>query len=76
MLNKGKRLKLDKTIENKVIESRSDWDKKHSKLLSGIYKCRKCGGDKTTQFEMWKLYNWRWTYCFHTYIEYRNGWKI
>ena len=55
MLNKEKRLELDKTIENKVIESRSDWDKKHSKLLSGIYKCRKCGGDKTTQFEMWKL---------------------
>ena len=41
-----------KTIENKVNESRSDWNEKHTKVISGVYKCRKCGGSKTTQFEM------------------------
>ena len=52
MLNKEKRLELDKTIENKVNEARSDWEKTHMKVESGVYKCRICGGNKTTQSEM------------------------
>ena len=52
MLNTKKRSEINKTIENKVNESRSDWIEKHAKVTSGVYKCRKCGGNKTTQFEM------------------------
>jgi len=52
MLDTKKRNEINKTIENKVNESRSDWNEKHTKVISGVYKCRKCGGSKTTQFEM------------------------
>ena len=52
MINKDKRDEIAKTIEDKTNEMRSDWNKKHAKVSSGVYKCRKCGGDKTTQFEM------------------------
>ena len=45
--------KLQETYsKNKVNESRSDWNEKHTKATSGVYKCRKCGGNKTTQSEM------------------------
>ena len=52
MLDTKKRTEINKTIENKVNESRSDWNEKHTKATSGVYKCRKCGGNKTTQSEM------------------------
>ena len=76
MLNKEKRKELDKTIEDKVNEARSDWDKKHSKVLSGVYKCRKCGGDKTTQFEMQTRSADEPMTIFITCVECGNRWRI
>ena len=76
MLNKAKRKELDKTIEDKVNEARSDWDKKHSKVLSGVYKCRKCGGDKTTQFEMQTRSADEPMTVFISCVECGNSWKI
>ena len=52
MLNKVKRKEIDKEIEEKTNSMRSDWEKKHAKVSSGIYKCKKCGGNQTTQSEM------------------------
>lgn len=75
MLNKEKRKELDKTIEDKVNESRSDWDKKHSKVLSGVYKC-KCGSDKTTQFEMQTRSADEPMTVFISCVECGNSWKI
>lgn len=75
MLNKAKRKELDKTIEDKVNESRSDWDKKHSKVLSGVYKC-KCGSDKTTQFEMQTRSADEPMTIFITCVECGNRWRI
>ena len=75
MLNKEKRKELDKTIEDKVNESRSDWDKKHSKVLSGVYKC-KCGSDKTTQFEMQTRSADEPMTIFITCVECGNRWRI
>ena len=75
MLNKAKRKELDKTIEDKVNESRSDWDKKHSKVLSGVYKC-KCGSDKTTQFEMQTRSADEPMTVFISCVECGNSWKI
>ena len=75
MLNKAKRKELDKTIEDKVNEARSDWDKKHSKVLSGVYKC-KCGSDKTTQFEMQTRSADEPMTIFITCVECGNRWRI
>ena len=52
MVNTKKRNEINHTIEDKVNEARSDWNEKHTKVASGLYKCRICGGDKTTQSEM------------------------
>ena len=52
MIVQEKRDKINKTIENQVESVRSDWDQKHAKVTSGVYKCKKCGGDKTVQHEM------------------------
>ena len=52
MVNQEKRKEINQTIENRVNEARSDWNEKHAKVTEGVYKCKKCGGKKTTQSEM------------------------
>ena len=52
MVDKTKRKEINKAIENKVNSVRSDWEQKHAKVTSGVYKCGKCGCDKTTQHEL------------------------
>ena len=51
MVVQEKREEINKEIENKVNAVRSDWDEKHAIVLSGVYKCKTCGGDKTIQHE-------------------------
>ena len=56
MVNKNKRKEINQIIESKVNSARSDWEQKHAKVTSGVYKCRKCGCDKTRQYEILNLF--------------------
>ena len=76
MVNTKKRNEINQTIEDKVNETRSDWDEKHTKVTSGLYKCRKCGGDKTTQFEMQTRSADEPMTIFIRCVECGNSWKI
>lgn len=51
MLSKDKQEEIEKEIEKKVDEVRSDWQEKHGQVTEGVYKCRVCGGRKTIQHE-------------------------
>jgi len=51
MLSKNKKEEIEKEIEKKVDEVRSDWQEKHGQVTEGVYKCSNCGGRKTIQHE-------------------------
>lgn len=76
MVVKEKRDQLDKTIENQVNAARSDWDQKHAKVTSGVYKCRKCGGDKTVQHEMQTRSADEPMTLFITCVTCQNTWRL
>jgi len=76
MVVKEKREQLEKTIENQVNAARSDWDQKHAKVTSGVYKCRKCGGDKTVQHEMQTRSADEPMTLFITCVTCQNAWKL
>lgn len=76
MINKDKRKKIDETIDNKVNSVRSDWEKKHAIFTSGVYKCKKCGGDKTTQTEMQTRSADEPMTVFITCVDCGNSWRI
>ena len=76
MLNKAKREEIDKTIEDKTNSMRSDWEKKHTKPSSGIYKCWKCGGNQTTQSEMQTRSADEPMTLFITCLNCDNRWKL
>ena len=75
MVDKNKRKEIDKAIENKVNSVRSDWEQKHAKVSSGVYKCRKCGCDKTRQYEMQTRSADEPMTLFITCVECGNSWK-
>jgi transcription elongation factor S-II len=52
MVDKNKKKEISMIKENELNSARSDWSQKHAKVTPVLYKCRKCGGNKTTQFEM------------------------
>ena len=76
MVDKTKRKEINKAIENKVNSVRSDWEQKHAKVTSGVYKCGKCGCDKTTQHEMQTRSADEPMTIFINCIECGNSWKI
>lgn len=76
MIDKDKRKKIDETINNKVNSVRSDWEEKHTKVTSGVYKCKKCGGDKTTQSEMQTRSADEPMTVFIHCVDCGNSWKI
>ena len=51
MVDNNKKKEIKRAIENTVNSVRNDWGK-HDKVTSGVYKCGKCGCDKTKQHEM------------------------
>lgn len=51
MLSKNKKEEIEKEIEKKVDEVRSDWQTTHGEVTEGLYKCNACGGKKTKQYE-------------------------
>ena len=76
MVSKEKQEKLDETKKNKVNSIQSDWILKHTKVTEGVYKCRKCGGNKTTQSEMQTRSADEPMTLFITCVDCGNGWKI
>ena len=76
MITKEKQDQIVETKKNKVNSFQSDWDKKHRKVTNGVYKCRKCGGSKTTQQEMQTRSADEPMTVFITCVECGNGWKI
>ena len=52
MVDKNKKKEINKAKEYTVNSVRSDWGKTHGKFTSGLYRCRKCGCNKTMQREM------------------------
>ena len=76
MIVQEKRDKIDKTIENQVEAVRSDWDQKHAKVTSGVYKCKKCGGDKTVQHEMQTRSADEPMTLFITCVTCQNTWRL
>ncbi len=76
MVSKEKQEKIDETKKNKVNSIQSDWELKHAKVIEGVYKCRKCGGSKTTQKEMQTRSADEPMTLFITCVECGNGWKI
>ena len=76
MVDKTKRKEINKAIENKVNSVRSDWEQKHAKVTSGVYKCGKCGCDKTTQHEMQTRSADEPMTIFINCVECGNSWKI
>lgn len=76
MVDKNKKEEIEEAIKNKVNSVRSDWDQKHAKVTSGVYKCRKCGCDKTTQHEMQTRSADEPMTLFIHCVECGNSWKI
>ena len=76
MVSKEKQEKLDETKKNKVNSIQSDWILNHTKVTEGVYKCRKCGGNKTTQSEMQTRSADEPMTLFITCVDCGNGWKI
>ena len=76
MFEKEKRKQLDKKIENLVNAARSDWDQKHAKVTSGVYKCKICGGDKTIQYEIQTRSADESMTLFITCVKCKNVWKL
>ena len=75
MVDKNKRKEINEAIENKVNSVRSDWEQKHAKVTSGVYKCAKCGCDKTRQYEMQTRSADEPMTLFITCVECGNSWK-
>lgn len=76
MITKEKQDQIVETKKNKVNSFQSDWDKKHRKVTNGVYKCRKCGGSKTTQQEMQTRSADEPMTIFITCLDCDNQWKI
>ena len=76
MLDKNKKKEINEAKENKVNSVRSDWEETHSKVTSGVYKCKKCGGDKTKQHEMQTRSADEPMTIFITCTECGNSWRI
>lgn len=76
MLDNTQKDKIHQEKEDKVNSVRSDWNQKHTKPTSGVYKCRKCGCDKTTQFEMQTRSADEPMTLFITCVECGNSWKM
>lgn len=76
MVVQEKREEIQKEIENKVNAARSDWDEKHAKVTSGVYKCKKCGGDKTFQSEAQTRSADEPMTLFITCANCRNSWRL
>ena len=76
MLDNTQKDKIHQEKEDKVNSVRSDWNQKHTKPTSGVYKCRKCGCDKTTQFEMQTRSADEPMTLFITCVDCGNSWKM
>lgn len=76
MVVQEKREEINKEIENKVNAARSDWDEKHAKVTSGVYKCKKCGGDKTVQSEAQTRSADEPMTLFITCVACKNSWRL
>jgi DNA-directed RNA polymerase subunit M/transcription elongation factor TFIIS len=76
MVNTKKRNEIKQTIEDKVNETRSDWNEKYTKVTSGLYKCSKCGGDKIIQSEMQTRSAYEPMTIFIRCADWGNSWKI
>ena len=51
MMSKKKQELIEKEIEKKAEEARSNWTEKHGQITEGVYRCRNCGCKKTIQHE-------------------------
>ena len=76
MISKEKQEQINKERNNEVNSIQGDWRLKHMKATSGVYKCRKCGGNKTTQGEMQTRSADEPMTLFITCLECGNQWKI
>ena len=76
MVVQEKREEINKEIEKIINAARSDWDEKHIKVSSGVYKCKKCGGDKTFQREAQTRSADEPMTVFITCATCKNSWKI
>lgn len=76
MVSKEKQKEIAETKNNKVTSIQSDWEMKHTKVTEGVYKCGKCGCNKTTQKEMQTRSADEPMTVFITCVECGNGWKI
>jgi DNA-directed RNA polymerase subunit M/transcription elongation factor TFIIS len=52
MASQQLKLKRQQTVDEDFNSRRSDWNKLHTTVENGIYKCKVCKGSRTSKFQL------------------------
>ncbi len=52
MASQQLKIQRQQTVDEDFNSRRSDWNKLHSTVESGIYKCKMCKGSRTSKFQL------------------------